>query len=414
MRADRILIALTALVIVAAAIVAGVKTVRSGGAEAPEAAAPVAPGSGNASLLVIGIQGLEPKVMNRLIEEGRLPNLAGLIARGATGTYSTLGRNVDPRITWTSLVTGMLPENQGVGGKRISRRGELVDAPLAPFARTVGTLWTFLSDSGRTCAVLGWPGTWPVEELNGIMVGPYSTYVLERKHNGKPEEAVSPVAERPRLDPLIVDRDKFARRDLVEFVNTDSRLGLEALVGENYEVLATACAADGSMVDVASAVSDDPGVDGLFVCLTGVDIVSQRFWHYMETEAIDRLDVDEDERRFLNGQVEALGGTVERYYEHADELVGRLLGLAGDGATVAVVADHGYSGIPFDASGLPKVGVHMHSEEGVFIIAGPGVAAGATAEHGRLIDVAPTIAAAAGIEFKGTPDGHAHTEILRT
>lgn len=408
MRVEKILIALVVVVLIITVVIAVFKV--TGGEGEPTAI--VVPEAGELSLVVIGIQGLEASMVERLTADGRLPNLARLIAGGATGSYATLGRNVDARIVWTSLVTGMLPENQGIGGKKLSRRGEMVDAPLVPRSRTVGTLWTFLTDAGEKSGVLGWPGTWPVEEIDGVMVGPYSTYILERKHGGAQTDAIHPPSWYERLDPLVLDQTDFTRRDLSRFVDLDSTMGLEALVGQNYIALATAYAADRSVVDLANAVAVQGGVRDLFVCLAGTDVVSQRFWHYMETEAIEQLDVGESERRLLQRQIEALGETVERYYDHVDELVGELARLTGDAGTVAVITDHGYAGIPLNAAGKPMIGTNMHSEEGMWIVSGPRVKTGATARHGGLIDVAPTIMAAAGVEIPGELDGEAHMEVI--
>ncbi len=408
MRVEKILIALVVVVLIVTGVIAVLKV--TGGEGEPPAI--VVPEAGELSLVVIGIQGLEASMVERLTADGRLPNLARLIADGATGSYATLGRNVDARIVWTSLVTGMLPENQGIGGKKLSRRGEMVDAPLVPKSRTVGTLWTFLTDEGRKSGVLGWPGTWPVEEIDGVMVGPYSTYILERKHGGAPTDAVHPPSWYERLDPLVLDPTDFTRRDLSRFVDLDSTMGLESLVGQNYVALATAYASDRSVVDLANAVAVQGSVRDLFVCLAGTDVASQRFWHYMETEAIEQLDVGESERRLLRRQIEALRETVERYYDYVDELVGELVRLTGDAGTVAVITDHGYAGIPLNAAGKPMIGTNMHSEEGMWIVSGPRVKTGATARHGDLIDVAPTIMAAAGLEIPGELDGEAHMEVI--
>jgi hypothetical protein len=409
MRVEKILSLLIVVVLAAAAIVFGVKLSGRGGEETASVRLST---EGDASLLVIGVHGLEASILDPLLAEGRLPNIARLVDGGARMSFSTLGRDVDSRIVWTSLVTGMLPENQGVGGQRMSRRGEMVDAPLMPKSRTVGALWTYVGEAGGKSAVLCWQGTWPVEQIEGIMVGPHSTYVLERFHGGRPEDGVSPVAERERIDPLMLERDVFKRRDLARFVDLDSSLGLEALVGQNYTSLAGACAADRSAVDLARLLASDGDITSLFVGLPGIDAASQRFWHYMETEAIERVDVSGDMRRLLEGQVEALGTSVERYYEYTDELVGELVVLAGEGATIAIVTDHGYRGIRLDAAGMPLVGTDMHSEEGMLILRGPRVSAGAEADPGELIDVAPTIMAAAGLDLPDGLDGRAHEEII--
>jgi predicted AlkP superfamily phosphohydrolase/phosphomutase len=396
MKIEKVLTLLIAVVLAAAVVVFVVKLSGSRGGPSEPVPVSVEAGSGNAELLVIGIQGLEPRLVDRLSKAGRIPNITSLMSRGAVGTYPNFGRDTDAAITWTSLVTGMLPENQGVGGTMISRRGEVVDAPLTPKHRTVGAMWTYLGAAGKKSGVVCWPGTWPVETIEGVMVGPHSTYTLERAHGGDPSQGISPPSEIERFDPLMMDRDELERADLSRFVDLDSRIGLEALMGQNHAALASAYSADRSAVDAARAMAVDLGIRDIFVNLPGIDLASQRFWHYMETEAIEKLEVGEDEKRLLRDEVEALGGAIDAYYEFTDGLVGELLDLAGSGATIAVVTDHGYAGIQLDASDRPKVGTDMHSEEGMWILAGPHVKPGASLDC-RLIDVAPTIMAAAGI-----------------
>jgi hypothetical protein len=60
----------------------------------------------------------------------------------------------------------------------------------------------------------------------------------------------------------------------------------------------------------------------------------------------------------------------------------------------------------FDAMNMPKVGTDMHSEEAMWILAGPGVRSGASLDC-RLIDVAPTIMEVAGITPTIELDGSA-------
>jgi predicted AlkP superfamily phosphohydrolase/phosphomutase len=294
----------------------------------------------------------------------------------------------------------------------MSPRGEMVDAPLVPASRTVDTIWTILSSEGVSCGVLGWPGTWPAEQLDGVVVVPQTTYVLEREHNGAIDQLVYPVSEFEAVDALMIRPESVTRRDLSRFVNMRSTLGLESLIGQNYEALAASYAADKSMADVASLVTAEPGVKSVFVCLTGADAVSQRFWHYMDTRAIERLDANEDEKRLLDEQVEALGGTIDSYYEFLDQLVGELVALAAEDATIAIVSDHGYSGVSFDENGMPKVGTFMHSERGMWILRGPSVTVGARDDKENILDVAPTIMAAASIPAPAGLDGRVATALV--
>jgi predicted AlkP superfamily phosphohydrolase/phosphomutase len=193
----------------------------------------------------------------------------------------------------------------------------------------------------------------------------------------------------------------------------DAVIGLEALIGQNYEALAQAFAADRSMTELAKLVASDPGVDDAFVCLAGTDIVSQRFWHYMDSERLRGVELGEEERRLLDNQIEALNVTVDRYYEFIDELVGELTALTGEDSTIAVVTDHGYVGVTLDAAGLPRVGKFMHSERGMWMLDGPEVAAGARAESHNILDIAPTIMAADGLTLPEELDGRVLSSLLK-
>jgi len=402
MRLEKTLVIVVVVVFALAAGIAGVKMSRI--ERRPEAAPPE---SGTVGLVVVGIEGLELSIVDRLAEEGRLPNLKELMREGATGEFANLGRLTDGRVSWTSLATGVSPENQGIGGKVMSPRGDMIDAPLTPDYRTVGTLWTALSERGSAVAVLSWPGTWPVEEIRGVMVGPYEHYFLEREHQGNPLEAVHPIARHAELDRLILGRGTSKRKDLTRFVVMNSRLGLEALIGKSYETLDVATAGDRSMVALSRHLAADSDIEAIFVVLDGLEDVSQRFWHYAETHVLEWDQMDRETRRLLEGQVEALGSTIDRYYEFVDELLGELVALVDDGGTVAVVTDHGYAGLEMSEQGDLRIGRHMHSDEGLWIIRGPKVLEGVRVDGGSLIDFAPTLAAAASIPVPDTVEGAA-------
>jgi len=407
MKLDRFLLAATLCVLAAAVVVGALKW------KDRATPAAVVPEPGAASLLVVGVEGLELSIVERLVAEGKLPNMSRLLAEGAVVRFPSLGRGMDGRITWTSLVTGVKPERQGVGAAVQSPKGNMAPLPLKPSSRTVDTVWTLLSKSGQNVAVLGWPGTWPVEQVNGIMMGPYVTFVLDRVHGQRRAEAVYPPEAYAEVDSLIRTWDSYSRSSLARFVKLDSALGLEALAGYNLEVLAGACAADTSMLSVAQAAAAERDASALFVSLPGLDLVSQRFWVYMDPRPSERLKADAENYAFYERLVDALGPTVLLYYEHVDEVLGQLFELVGEGGTIALVTDHGYSGLELDERGEPKIGTWMHSESGVLILRGPRVKAGARVTDAGFFDVAPTIMEAASVPLPSGLDGSAVKEVLK-
>lgn len=65
------------------------------------------------NVVVIGIDGMDPQILQRFIDEGRMPNFAALIE---SGTFSPLGTSVPPQspVAWSNFITGMDPGGHGI------------------------------------------------------------------------------------------------------------------------------------------------------------------------------------------------------------------------------------------------------------------------------------------------------------
>jgi predicted AlkP superfamily phosphohydrolase/phosphomutase len=101
-------------------------------------------------------------------DAGKLPVLAGLMARGAWGTLRSQVPIVTPQLCGT-LVTGRSPGHHGL--MDFWQRG-----PDGVFRETHGstlrtpTIWQLLGDRGLSSAVLNLPFTYPPPKLNGFMI----------------------------------------------------------------------------------------------------------------------------------------------------------------------------------------------------------------------------------------------------
>ena len=105
--------------------------------------------------------------------------------------------------------------------------------------------------------------------------------------------------------------------------------------------------------------------------------------------------------------VAAFAPLIERYYERIDEIVGELLVHRDSRTMVVLCSDHGFAG----HSGYPgfegelAVGVSMHREDGIVIIAGPGITRGSRIDGATILDVTPTVLAALDIPLGEDMDG---------
>ena len=134
--------------------------------------------------IVIGLDGLEPTIVEAMLERGELPNLARI---RQSGTYSRLRTTYPAQtpVAWSSFATGTNPGGHGIFDF-ISRDPAtyLPDAALSRFERPKSAfaapqvvnqrkgmpLWQTLSQAGVPSVVLRCPCTFPPDELNGRMI----------------------------------------------------------------------------------------------------------------------------------------------------------------------------------------------------------------------------------------------------
>jgi predicted AlkP superfamily phosphohydrolase/phosphomutase len=135
-------------------------------------------------VIVIGLDGLEPTIVESMLGRGELPNLARI--RGA-GSYSRLRTTYPAQtpVAWSSFMTGTNPGGHGIFDF-ISRDPEtyLPDAALSRFERPKSMLaqprvvnqrkgvplWRPLSQAGVPSTILRCPCTFPPESLLGRMI----------------------------------------------------------------------------------------------------------------------------------------------------------------------------------------------------------------------------------------------------
>ena len=141
-------------------------------------------------VIVIGIDGLDPRLVERMMNDGQLPNFAKLAREG---TFSTLQTTIPPEspVAWTCAATGMNPGRYGVFDYiRRNPENYLPDLsilktsskgswrrqgqPFVPVS-TQKTFWDILGEQGVPTVVIRWPVTFPAEPVNGRLLSGLGT-----------------------------------------------------------------------------------------------------------------------------------------------------------------------------------------------------------------------------------------------
>ena len=134
-------------------------------------------------VIVIGLDGLEPSLVEPMLASGQLPNLAKL---AVTGGYTRLGTTSPAQtpVAWSTFATGLNPGGHGIFDF-ISRdpKTYLPDLALNRFAqknaftppkvvnrRQGEALWTTLAYGGVPSSVIRCPCTFPPDELDGHLL----------------------------------------------------------------------------------------------------------------------------------------------------------------------------------------------------------------------------------------------------
>jgi predicted AlkP superfamily phosphohydrolase/phosphomutase len=135
-------------------------------------------------VIVIGLDGLEPGLVEAMLGRGELPNLGKI--RGAGG-YTRLATTYPAQtpVAWSSFVTGTNPGGHGifdficrdpqtyqpdVALSRFERPKNLLAAPRVVNRRQGVPLWHPLTKAGVPSTVLRCPCTFPPESLHGRML----------------------------------------------------------------------------------------------------------------------------------------------------------------------------------------------------------------------------------------------------
>ncbi len=251
-------------------------------------------------IILVGIDGGEWRVIERLWAAGELPHLRALADRGVRATLRT-AYNSSP-VIWTTVATGVTPLEHGITDFVVpTPRG---DVPISSTIRKVPALWNMASRSGRQVAVLGWWGSWPAESVRGVVVSDRA--LLE----GLPDR-VSPADFLPRFAALVQQAQ-----------------GAPSLFRWDEE----AQRRDRVMAHAAERLASE-GHDLLLLYFRSPDIVSHVDWKYFEPERFPGIDPEE---------LAARRDRVPAVYRAFDEALGRLVAAAPAQANVLVVSDHGF------------------------------------------------------------------------
>lgn len=265
-------------------------------------------------LLVIGIDSATFSLMSPWMEAGEMPNLARLMKEGVHGhLLSTTPPVSSP--AWTSFMTGKNPGKHGIFSffEPVANSYNLRHTNGS--SCRAKTIWKILSESGRRVGVINVPMTYPPEEVAGYLIAGMDT----------PDER-SRFVYPPALQEELTR--KFGRIETIvhHFVQ---RLGNS--YRSAYQAYKLWDRLEERRADLCSHLMRTHPTDLVMVHFFAVDQIQHYFWHYMDnTHPL----YDPEGALFL-------GSVIKEIYRKIDGLVGQLLALLPQEASVIILSDHG-------------------------------------------------------------------------
>ena len=333
-------------------------------------------------LLLVGWDAADWKMIRPLLEQGEMPNLAGLMSQGVSGNIATLYPPLSPML-WTSIGTGKRPHKHGIHGFIEPTEDGMSVRPVSNLGRTTKAFWNILNQNGKRCLVTGWWPSHPAEPLLGGMVSDLFPLRQEmdpetplRPGTVSPPELLAELAEL-RIHPIDVTGDI-----LQMFVPGMAQVDQEK--DKSLHDLAAIIAETMSIHAAATHLMERREWDLAAVYYSGIDHFSHRFMRH-HAKKIRRQD---------SAGPDPFEGVVPNAYRYHDAMLGRLLQLAGPDCSVMLLSDHGFHSdallpdhIPAEAAG-PAV---EHRHFGIFCLRAPGVPQGGKIYGASVLDITPTV-----------------------
>jgi tetratricopeptide (TPR) repeat protein len=365
-------------------------------------------------VLLIGWDAADWKIINPLLEAGKMPVLNRLIEYGISGKISTLHPALSP-ILWNSIATGKRADKHGIlGFMEPTPDGQSV-RPVQSTSRRAKALWNVLSQQGLRSHVVNWFASHPAEAINGTVftnrltndaIGPDGDLVP------LPAMAVHPAELRDTAEDLRVHPGEISMQQLALFFDRahpppDRR-------DPRFEMVVRTLAQCATTHNAATWLAARDDWDLLAVYYNALDHIAHGFIEY-HAPAMAHVSAED---------AKAYGQVVNGMYRFHDMMLGTLLDLAGPDATVILLSDHGFYSdhlrpavIEHFRDPAKKFGPEMnpvswHRPHGIFVAAGKSIKHDELIHGASLLDIAPTVLTLLGQPVPDDMDGRALTQIF--
>lgn len=353
---------------------------------------------------VIGLDGGDWDIIGPVIDAGHMPNLKKLRDEGAWGRLRSEQPLLSP-VLWTSIATGRTPDKHGVTWF-MSTTPDGQKIPISSRSRQVRAIWDIASENKLKTGVIGWWATWPVEPINGFMVSDYVGWHSFGITGRGVDDAgkVWPESYAQDVATLLPAPESIANEQLKRIVHLpDDKL--------NAANASTAGPYSNPISHLRQAMATARGYTNIALDRLAKDRPQFLGVYYEGTDAAMHLFnnfAPPKQAWVSDGDYEAYKDAVANYFAWQDGLIGELLAKRGPNTTIVICSDHGYR-TGDERLKEEQVDIELadasHMIDGIVVLNGPGVRAGAQITGAGVYDIAPTVAQLLDLPVAGDLNG---------
>ncbi len=356
-------------------------------------------------ILLLGWDGADWRIIQPLLDAGKMPYLEQLINRGAMGNLATLKPIVSPML-WTSVATGKRADRHGILGFTEPLPDGSGVRPVSAASLKAQPLWNIVESHGLKSAVVGWFATHPAQRIAGTVVSDLFAPARGADFDQwpLPEYCISPPFLAEIMSELRIHPSELPREQVERFIPNANAISRRD--DERLSAVVRLLAQCTSVHAAGTWLAENGDWDLLAVYYETID----RMCHwFMECRApqLSRIS-DRDFQDYKD--------VIDEVYQFHDLMLGRYMRLCGPLATIVIVSDHGF----LSGHMRPPVSSHMrvgnpvqwHRDYGVFLASGPGIKSDELVYGASLLDIAPTVLAALGLPVARDMEGRVLARIF--
>lgn len=375
-------------------------------------------------VLVVGLEGATFEALLPMAEQGRLPFVSRLLREGASSRLVSL-TPYHREALWTTLTTGKLPYRHRVVSDSSYRTDFLFPdsrlrlVPVGVGFRVWGLLgstaepsrhesetlqwWEILPQMGLPCGIVGWPGGTPTGSMAQEVARPVFALgeaFFEAPAAASAAASATASATAPALPLELAARGRLFR---VRPADIDPEI-LAGFGARPPSLLTRALARDLWRESLFRFLLDQHReVKASFLYLPGLGDVSKAYYG-----GYSKVQFEGAQHRDYLVAAERLTS----YYERLDDTLAALWERQPESSLLVVVSAFGTAEprgwrrvVTELAGGRPLAGYFESSPDGILLLLGPGIAAGARLPEADLVDVVPTVAYGLGLPLARDLDG---------